>query len=156
MKAIYYKIKEISIFKTTLKYIIILLFLSVYSCAKAQQFGDSLNSNDKRIVITKLKKLLKKHYVFKDKGIAMGGLLEEKLNKGVYDSVSSPEAFAKLLMNNLKEWSNDNHFLVYYARPLKPEDITPLKPAIPNVEILDNNIAFVSNLPKLSIVSSMS
>jgi len=65
--------------------------------------------------------LIEEHYVFPDTGRAIGVAIRRAQTDGAYDSLTSGEALADRLTEQLRDLSRDKHFSVRYsADPLAP------------------------------------
>jgi hypothetical protein len=74
-----------------------------------------LESSTKTAIIDWICIKMNEIYVFPDVAKKMEEHIRNKLQKGDYDDISNPRAFARQLKNDLVEISHDRHFNVMYA-----------------------------------------
>jgi hypothetical protein len=89
-----------------------------------------LDKNTKSAIVDWICLKMDEIYVFPDVAAKMGEHIKTKLDKGDYDSISDPRAFARRLRNDLVEISHDRHFNVVYA----PEPSSRFQRADPEEE----------------------
>ena len=78
--------------------------------------GDVEKSTESRsAVIADLAQQIRDQYLFPEAGSELIARLEAKAREGGYDAAPSPKAFAEALTEDLRTWSDDAHFFVYYA-----------------------------------------
>lgn len=101
----------------------ILLFVSIVfaSSALAQTPGGDAAAPEMRInaatrtaVIHALAQELKERYVFPDVGDTLAQMLQRHEEHGDYDSVTSAQAFSRLLTMQMKAIAHDQHLQVFY------------------------------------------
>lgn len=79
-------------------------------------FSQVITAEEKRHTVEKLSHLLSKHYVLVDTARMMINKIQTNLREGAYDSISSYEAYAKALNDDLRSVYFDQHMGVYYKR----------------------------------------
>lgn len=108
-------------------WLLILSFVSVVfaSSALAQRLEGDAAAPEMRIdaatraaVIHVLAQDLKERYVFPDVGDKLAQMLQKHEEHGDYDSVTSAQAFSRLLTMQMKAIAHDQHLQVFYLSPM--------------------------------------
>jgi hypothetical protein len=128
---------------------------------KAQNSEVALTSAAKKSIVDSIANALNKNYVFADTARRMGQYIENRLEKGAYDTIKSPAAFAKILTADVWSVYHDGHFSVRYApemteRLLKPDNENASAESLrrtkfgrsinygfAKAEVLDGNIGYI-------------
>lgn len=79
-----------------------------------------INAEIKTQAIDALVKGLKENYVFPDVGIKVAKMLEERRDRGEYNSITSAKEFADLLNKEMAEIAHDKHLHVLYLSEVVP------------------------------------
>ncbi len=137
--------KKLSIFS------ILSICMLQFFTACAQDSEIVLTSEVQRAVISELRKNVSKNYIIRDMAAEIDKKLQQKLDAQAYDDIDSFEAFSEALTSDLRAWSGDLHFLVFYTGvPPKPGDIIARQPKTPMTTMLEGKIAHFQNITKLS------
>lgn len=117
------------------------------------QNSTQLNSSDKNCVIEKLCNLIVENYFDPQIADSIGTILKNLNSKGLYDTISNYQSFAKILDKDLKKISRDYHFKIWYTpyKPASKKDIAKYNSnrdkfhnsGIQKLEILEGNIGYL-------------
>lgn len=68
--------------------------------------------------------MIKSYYINHTTAKSIATSLMNNLNRGVYDNISDMKTFAKVLTNDLQNFSRDKHFrLVFGVHPAEPSEL---------------------------------
>ncbi|MEM9387977.1 MAG: S41 family peptidase [Pseudomonadota bacterium] len=87
-------------------------------CSMSALAQAPMSSEEKSEVIDKIQRLIASDYVFPDEVDRVNGALEELNVAGRYDEVTTGEAFARALTDDLLAITNDKHYKVGYRPEL--------------------------------------
>ncbi|MEM6722031.1 MAG: S41 family peptidase [Bacteroidota bacterium] len=118
------------------QFTIIACLLLFFTAAQAQQ-ETTINKTQITNVIDSVSSILNANYVFPEVAEKMTSLVKTNLKKGLYNSISDPNALAATLTKDLQSISKDKHLRVMY----NPEQIA----AEERVVTPEDSIAFVEN-----------
>lgn len=117
-------------------------------------YAQDLTNTQQREIITGLAQRLAEGYVYEDKGLAMGQLVQEQLAGGAYAASTHPDSFAVVLTEVLQGYSNDRHLRIRH-RPPQPAVAQPVQAprprhprtinyGFPRVELLDQTVGYLN------------
>lgn len=127
------------------KLFLALLFLTATTGAIAQDFS-------KKAIVNRLANIMKRNYVYPDKGEAMSELIKGKLKDNAYDQFTTEESFADALQVDLRSVMNDKHIRVVHdskrAKSIRNRDYSPGQESngkfgFEEVKILEGNIGYL-------------
>lgn len=80
----------------------------------AQTDNNMLTSNERKVVLEAVKKLVNEQYIDADLAVNIVKYLDGNSKKGMYDTITDPNEFAGRLTDDLIAVSNDKHFHLVY------------------------------------------
>jgi hypothetical protein len=117
--------------------------------------SESLSAVEKKEAIDHLVEALKSSYVFPEVADRMSAAIRERSEKGEYDAIDDPEAFAKALTDHLQAVSHDKHMRIrstgpsssgsppHRGFPQSEDEFRRLNFGFEKVERLPGNIGYV-------------
>ena len=128
----------------------LLVCLTLNCLCLAQSQNKELSENEKETIIAELRNQIRQHYVIEDMANDLDRKLQQHQDSTRYREVKSPDTLAKYLTEDLRRWSSDLHFLIFYVKPLPPGALPPGNIAVgapfAKVRMLDGNVAYVHNI----------
>lgn len=124
-----------------------LLFVSTALLAQGPQPGQpdmTIDAKMRSETIDGILQRLNDNYVFPDVAKKMETAIRERLQKKEYDSVSSAEAFARLLTQHLQDVSHDKHLRVGYSHQPIPDRGARREPSPEDRERARAQMAFMN------------
>ena len=128
----------------------------------AQDIDTELTQQERSAVVDSMVIRLKSRYVFPDIADKMAEKIKENLKNGVYNSIKSPQKFARRLTEDLQSISNDKHLHVSFntQRVVSPTSVVTTEDSLKQlhdyiedmkrenfgfkeVKILDGNIGYL-------------
>lgn len=103
--------------------ILFALFAMILTPVSAQEQRKTIDKAEQQLVVDSICSILNANYIYPETAKRIEDLLRENMMKGVYDSLTDPDAFAGQLTKDLQSVSNDKHLWVGY----NPEQIALLK-----------------------------
>ena len=135
---------------------------SVFQKTSEQSIGElktnsiTIEKNQLKIDIPKtIKEIgekLEQYYIFPDIAKKCSAYLRLRLEKGAYEKISDPKAFADMVTKDLRKISHDGHIRVCLPDPNPSTDVQPLLPSIEELNgpyslpDLSNPVEFKSKL----------
>lgn len=77
-------------------------------------FKDSLDDDKIKEIIKELCKIIEEYYIFPETAEKISDFLLNKLEKGLYNGITEPINFERIISNDMVEVSNDLHFYFEY------------------------------------------
>lgn len=113
--------------------------------ARAQEKARPLDAQARAAVLDAASRALERAYVFPEVAARMGADLQERAERGEYEAVTDPQAFAALLTEHLQGVSHDKHLRVRVGNPQPPPRPAGAVGAtlFGRVERLDGDVAYV-------------
>lgn len=102
-------------------------FICIALCGlSASAWADAtIDAAERAKVVDAVARQMAANYVFPDVAAKTGDDLRARLKHGDYDSITSAEAFAKLLSKQVQDISHDGHARLFYSADVFPQDIAP-------------------------------
>ena len=134
---------------------LLLVWSFAFGSGKPESGADGSVILDRQTVTSSIKaslQILDDHYVFPDIAKAMRVSIEEKLESGAYDQITSDIALIESFVRDLRQVSSDGHISMHVVNNEKPE-LTHVLPTrdkgeqdnsgFEAVQILDGNIGYL-------------
>ncbi|MDD5694244.1 MAG: S41 family peptidase [Bacteroidales bacterium] len=103
--------------------ILYMLFSTMLLPVNAQEQEKTVDRAEQQLVVDSVCAILNANYIYPETAKKIEDLLRANMMKGVYETLTDPEAFAGQLTKDLQSISNDKHLWVGY----NPEQIALLK-----------------------------
>lgn len=112
----------------------------------AQQDSPKLDETSRRTFVEQAGKMLRERYVFPDIADQAARAIELELNKGSYNDLDQPGAFAQRVTEDLRAVAKDKHLNV--TAPGFPTGAQPAAPVraeggVARADILDGNVGYI-------------
>ena len=126
-----------------------LTFSLVAGTAAAGQDNTTLTAEQRLVILDSIAGLLDRLYVFPDVASKMNADLRSRATRGEFDSVREPDAFARILTEQLQAISHDKHLRVRTGGPAGRRPGTAGGPpsagggAFGRTELLSGDVAYV-------------
>lgn len=116
-------------------------FLLALAGISLLQFGGSQKAD----IVNALASALADKYVYEDIGNRVAKILRSKLERGEFDSITQPEAFAAALTDVLQRETHDRHLWIWYrdGAAIRLQWARVEGPMIARAEILPGNIGYI-------------
>jgi hypothetical protein len=112
----------------------------------AQQDSPRLDETSRRVFVEQAGKMLRERYVFPDVADQAARAIEAALNKGSYNDLDQPGAFAQRVTEDLRAVAKDKHLSVIAPGiPVGAQPTAPIRAegGVTRADILDGNVGYI-------------
>ena len=103
------------------KLFISILFCLILNAVIFAQNSESIGTDDKAEIVSRVASIMTDKYVDPDTGQEMASHILSRLEKGAYDELVSIKSFCAMLTSDLRAISNDRHLFVFHSPEEKRE-----------------------------------